>query len=185
MVPSGNKVLETHHHQEQSRLYSNLAHDHAPQNFGMAFAIDTALNLALVIAELAFGLVSNSLALISDGMHNLSDVLGLLLAWGAAWLATRPPTGSRTYGYRRASILAALANAALLFIATGAIIMEAVRRFSAAQPVESGTVIWVAGLGIVVNTVTALLFMRGREHDLNISGLSCTWCRMLPYRSAW
>lgn len=145
-------------------------HTHAPKNFGMAFAVGASLNVALVIAEFSFGWISNSLALISDGVHNLSDVLGLLLAWGASWLAGHRPTASHTYGYRRASILAALANAVLLFIATGGIIVEAIRRFADAQPVESRTVLWVAAAGIVVNGVTALLFMRGREHDLNISG---------------
>jgi cobalt-zinc-cadmium efflux system protein len=136
----------------------------------VAFAIGTALNVALVLAELGFGLFSHSLALISDGVHNLSDVIGLLLAWGAAWLAKRQPTATRTYGYRRASILAALGNAGLLLIVTGAILVEAVRRFFAPEPVSTDIVVWVASLGIVVNTVTALLFMRGRQHDLNVMG---------------
>lgn len=162
--------MHENQHAKEHRHYGGLAHDHAPKSFGMAFAVGTALNLSLVVAELVFGTLSNSLALISDGMHNLSDVLGLLLAWGAAWLAMRRPTATRTYGYRRASILAALANAALLFVATGAIIIEAVRRFTEIQAVESGTVMWVAGVGIIINTATALLFFRGREHDLNISG---------------
>jgi cobalt-zinc-cadmium efflux system protein len=132
-------------------------------------AIGTGLNLPLVVAELGFGYLSNSLALMSDGVHNFSDVLGLLLAWGASWLAKRQPTRSRTYGYRRASVLAALGNAALLFVATGAILTEAVQRLWQARPIEGSTVIWVAGLGVIVNTTTALMFMRGREHDLNIS----------------
>ncbi|HET6374966.1 MAG TPA: cation diffusion facilitator family transporter [Methylocella sp.] len=145
-------------------------HDHAPRSFGPAFAIGTALNLALVAAETGFGLLSNSLALLSDGVHNFSDVLGLLLAWGGSWLARKQPSPSRTYGFRRASILAALANASLLFAATGAIIIEAVQRLGSAQPVESKTVLWVAGAAIVVNTATALLFARGRRADLNIQG---------------
>jgi len=116
-------------------------------------------------------LKSNSLALISDGVHNFSDVLGLLLAWGGSWLATRQPTASRTYGYRRASILAALGNAALLLIATGGLLLEAAQRLAGAPPaVASGTVLWVALAAIVINTATALLFMRGREQDLNIRG---------------
>jgi cobalt-zinc-cadmium efflux system protein len=143
-------------------------HAHGPQDFGRAFAIGTALNLALVVAEVGFGLVSQSLALVSDGVHNLSDVLGLLLAWGAAWLARRQPTRAHTYGYRRASILAALANAGLLFAATGAILIEAVRRFAEPAPVASTTVVWVAALAVVINTATALVFMRGRAHDINI-----------------
>jgi cobalt-zinc-cadmium efflux system protein len=143
-------------------------HVHAPKKLRPAFAIATALNLGLVLAELIFGFLSNSLALISDGVHNFSDVLGLLLAWAGSWLATRQPTALRTYDYRRASILAALGNAALLFVATGAITIEAARRFMEAPPVASGTVVWVAGAAIVINTATALLFLGGREHDLNI-----------------
>ncbi len=158
-------------HEESSRdrhSHGGHGHAHAPRSFGAAFAIGTALNLGLVLAELAFGFLSNSLALISDGVHNFSDVLGLLLAWAGSWLAARQPTPSRTYGYRRASILAALGNAALLFVATGAIIIEAVRRFAEAPPVASTTVLWVAGSAIVINTATALLFLGGRDHDLNI-----------------
>jgi len=151
-----------------SHDHSGHGHAHAPKTFGAAFAIGTALNLALVLVEVAFGVLSNSLALISDGVHNFSDVLGLLLAWGGSWLAKRRPSDSRTYGYRRASILAALGNAALLFAATGAIIIEAIRRFAEAPPVASATVLWVAGTAIVINTATAFLFLGGREHDLNI-----------------
>lgn len=145
-------------------------HDHAPRISGPAFAIGTALNLALVAAETGFGILSGSLALLSDGVHNFSDVLGLLLAWGGSWLAQKQPSPSRTYGFRRASILAALANASLLFAATGAIVIEAVQRFGSARPVESQTVLWVAGAAIVVNTATALLFAPGRKADLNIQG---------------
>jgi cobalt-zinc-cadmium efflux system protein len=145
-------------------------HDHAPKNFGVAFAIGAVLNLGLVIAELTYGLLSNSLALISDGVHNFSDVLGLLLAWGGSWLATRRPSASRTYGYRRASILAALGNAALLLIATGGLLVEAMQRLAEPPPVATGTVLWVASIAILVNTATALLFLRGRAHDLNIRG---------------
>jgi cobalt-zinc-cadmium efflux system protein len=145
-------------------------HDHAPTNFGVAFAIGAALNLGLVLAELAFGVLSNSLALISDGVHNFSDVLGLLLAWAGSWLATRRPSSSRTYGYRRASILAALGNAALLLVATGGLFLEAMQRLADPPPVATGPVLWVATIAIVINTATALLFLRGREHDLNIKG---------------
>ena len=143
-------------------------HPNASKTFGVAFAVGTVLNLALVLAEVGFGFLSNSLALISDGVHNLSDVLGLLLAWGGSWLAARKPSGSRTYGYRRASILAALGNAALLFVATGAITIEAIRRFAETPLVASTMVLWVAGAAIVINTATALLFLGGREQDLNI-----------------
>jgi cobalt-zinc-cadmium efflux system protein len=140
-------------------------------SFGAAFALGTLLNLALVVAEFSFGYLSNSLALISDGVHNFTDVLGLLLAWGASWLGHWHPTDLRTYGYSRASIFAALANAALLLVATGAIVFVAVSRFAAAPPVESNTVLWIASVGVVVNASTALLFTRGRAHDLNIAGV--------------
>ncbi|MEK4032396.1 cation diffusion facilitator family transporter [Methylocystis sp. IM3] len=143
-------------------------HTHAPNSFGVAFAVGTALNLGLVLTELSFGFLSNSLALISDGVHNFSDVLGLLLAWGGSWLTTRQPSASHTYGYRRASILAALGNAALLLVATGGLFVEAAQRLTNAQPVASGTVLWVASAAIVINTATALLFLRRRAHDLNI-----------------
>lgn len=145
-------------------------HAHAPESFGAAFAIGTALNLALVIAEVAFGLLSNSIALVSDGVHNFSDVLGLLLAWGGSWLAARRPTPSRTYGFRRASILAALANAALLLLATGGLIVEAAQRLSDPAPVATDAVLWVAAVAIVVNLGTALMFLRGSDRDLNIRG---------------
>ena len=158
----------THEHEHRHHAHE---HSHAPQDFGVAFAIGVALNLALVIAQLTFGWRSNSLALISDGVHNFSDVLGLLLAWGGSWLATRRPTASRTYGFRRASILAALGNAALLLFATGGLFLEAAQRLVSAPPeVASGTVLWVALAAIAINTATALLFLRGREHDLNIRG---------------
>jgi len=156
----------THHHHS-----SHAGHNHAPANFGAAFAIGTGLNLALVLAELGFGYLSNSLALISDGVHNFTDVIGLLLAWGASLVARWQPTALRTYGFRRASILAALGNAALLFVATGAIVIEAMRRFAAVQPVESTTVLWVAAIGIAVNTATALMFMRGRTQDINTASV--------------
>jgi cobalt-zinc-cadmium efflux system protein len=153
-------MTHAHHHE----------HHHAPKRFGVAFAVGAALNLGLVIAEVTFGFLSNSVALVSDGVHNLSDVLGLLLAWAGSWLATRQPSDRRTYGYRRASILAALANAALFLTATGGLIVEAVQRLFESQPIASGTVLWVASVAIAVNLGTALLFMRGRESDINIRG---------------
>jgi len=165
--------MHQHHHDGHGHGHHHHhgAHHHgAPKDFGAAFAIGTVLNLGFALAELGVGLFANSLALISDALHNFSDVIGLLLAWGAAWLATWRPTASHTYGYRRGSILAALANAALLFAATGAIAAEAVRRLAAPEPVAAGLVFWVAALGIAVNGATALLFMRGRHHDLNVRG---------------
>jgi cobalt-zinc-cadmium efflux system protein len=149
-----------HHHNDPDYLPST--------SYGSVFAIGTALNLALVIAELMFGFWANSLALISDGVHNFSDVLGLVLSWVCSWLATRQPSHIHTYGYRRASILAALSNAGLLLLATGGLLIESAQRIFNTQPVATNTVLWVAMAAIVINTMTALLFMRGHEHDLNI-----------------
>ncbi|SEC89708.1 cobalt-zinc-cadmium efflux system protein [Rhizobiales bacterium GAS188] len=147
-------------------------HDHgeAPVDFGRAFAIGTLLNLGFVVAEIGFGVAANSLALIADGAHNLSDALGLLAAWFASWLGRLPPSGRRTYGYRRASIIAALLNATLLIGATAIIIFEACTRLLSPAPVEERVVILVAGIGIAVNVATALLFLRRRERDLNARG---------------
>jgi cobalt-zinc-cadmium efflux system protein len=163
--------VEHHHDHSHEHGGGGHQHSHAPTSFGAAFAIGTALNAALVLAQFVFGYLSNSLALISDGVHNLGDVIGLLLAWGASWVGRRPPTARRTYGYRRASVLAAVANAALLLVATGAIVIEAVQRFAKPQPIESHTVMLVAGIGIVINAATALMFARGRANDLNIAGV--------------
>jgi cobalt-zinc-cadmium efflux system protein len=142
-------------------------HDHAPAGFGAAFAIGTALNLLLVVAEFGYGVAAHSAALLADGVHNLGDVLGLLLAWGAAWLGRRQPSRRRTYGWGRSSILAALINAAVLLVSVGAIAMETLHRFLVPQQVAGGTVMAVAGGAIVVNGVTAWLFSRGQA-DLNI-----------------
>lgn len=145
-------------------------HSHAPKDFGRAFAIGTALNLGFVLVEAGAGLITHSLALLADAGHNLSDVLGLLLAWGAAVLAKRAPSARRTYGLRKGTILASLGNAALLLIAVGAIAWEAVRRFSTPEPIQTGEVMIVAAIGIVINTATALMFMKGGEDDLNVRG---------------
>ncbi|MBX3515013.1 MAG: cation transporter [Xanthobacteraceae bacterium] len=150
--------------------HSHAGHSHGPARYDRAFAIGVALNLGFVAAEFVFGWLSQSLALIADAGHNLSDVAGLLIAWFAAWLSRKPATEQRTYGYRRVSILAALANAALLIAAVVWIVVEAVQRFFVPQPVATTTVIAVAAVGVVINTATALLFMRGREHDINIKG---------------
>ena len=145
-------------------------HNHGPADYGRAFAIGVALNLGFVALEFFYGTLSHSLALVADAGHNLSDVLALVLAWGASVLVRRRPTQTHTYGLRRTSILAALFNALLLLVAIGAIGWEAVRRLMNPGPVEGETVIWVALVGIVINTATALMFMRGREHDINIRG---------------
>ncbi len=127
-----------------------------------------ALNLGFVVAEIVFGLAANSLALLSDAGHNAGDVLGLVIAWIAVRLAKALPTKRRTYGLRRFSILAALANAVVLLVAVGAIVVEAAPRIGSPEPVASGTIIVVAAIGVAINTFSALLFLAGREHDLNV-----------------
>ena len=163
-------MAHDHDHHDHSHGHDHAGHGHAPDSFGVAFAIGASLNAAFVVAELIFGYTANSLALVSDAVHNLSDVIALLLAWGGAWLAGRRPTDTHTYGYRRASILAALFNAGLLLIAVGGIAVEAIDRLRAPASVAGWTVVWVAALGIAINGGTALLFMRGRHGDLNIRG---------------
>jgi cobalt-zinc-cadmium efflux system protein len=145
-------------------------HNHGSSNYNRAFIISVTLNTGFVIIEGVYGILANSLALLADAGHNLSDVLGLLLAWGASILARRRPTPRRTYGLRRSSILAALLNAILLLVASGAIAWEAIRRFLEPSPVSGGIIIGVAAVGIVINTVSALMFMSGRQSDLNIRG---------------
>ena len=158
-----------HVHRDHDHAHGH-GHHHAPASFDRAFAIGVGLNVAFVLAEFLFGVRAHSLALISDAGHNLSDVLGLGLAWAGSVLARRGPTPRRTYGMRRFSILAALGNAAILLIAVGAITVEAIGRFYRPEPVASTSVMIVAAIGIVVNAGTALGFMRGRASDLNIRG---------------
>ena len=143
-------------------------HSHAPTSHGMAFALGIALNLAFVAVEAGVGIVAGSMALVADAGHNLSDVLALVIAWGASVLAARAPSDRFTYGFKSSTILAALANASLLMIALGAILVETLRRLADPAPVAGGLVMMVAGVGIVVNTATALLFLKGRKDDLNI-----------------
>jgi cobalt-zinc-cadmium efflux system protein len=145
-------------------------HSHAPKDFGRAFAIGVGLNFAFVLAEAAAGIWSGSLALLADAGHNLSDVLSLLLAWGATILAKSAPTSRRTYGLRKATVLASLANAVLLLVAVGVIVSEAIHRFAEPAPVATGPVMIVAAIGVIINTATALMFMKGQHDDLNIKG---------------
>jgi cobalt-zinc-cadmium efflux system protein len=145
-------------------------HSHSPKKYNRAFLIGTILNVGFVLVEAWFGSIAHSLALLADAGHNFSDVLGLLLAWVASYLVQRPPDRKYTYGLRRSSILAALLNAILLLLTMGGIAWEAIRRLSDPSPIAGSTMIWVAGVGVVINTLTALLFMSGREHDLNIRG---------------
>ncbi|OYX63341.1 MAG: cation transporter [Sphingomonadales bacterium 32-64-17] len=145
-------------------------HSHAPKDFGRAFAIGIVLNTVFVAVEAIYGYISGSMALVADAGHNLSDVLGLIIAWGASVAARRPATARFTYGLKSSTILAALANAMLLLIAIGAILFETVHRlFDPVEP-QGWTMIWVAGVGIVINTATALMFMRGQHDDLNVRG---------------
>lgn len=155
-------------HRDHARGAHN--HSHKPQNFGLAFAAAAALNIAFVIVQIIYGVLANSVALIADAGHNFGDVVGLLLAWAAYAVARRPATTRYTYGFRSATILAALANAVLLLVATGAIAWEAVRRFSAPGEVAGVTVMVVAAIGILVNAGSALLLASGRKGDLNIRG---------------
>src|SRR4051794_34011514 len=146
-------------------------HDHHHNHrddFTRAFALGIVLNVAIVVVELTYGFLANSMALIADGGHNLSDVLGLVVAWTGAVMAKKSPSPRFTYGLKKASILSALINALFLLIAVGAIAAEAVRRLFNPAPAEARTMIWVAAIAILVNGATALLFARGRSHDINV-----------------
>lgn len=156
-----------HHNHSHSHAHG---HSHAPASFGRAFAIGIGLNLAFVVVEAVYGVISGSMALVADAGHNLSDVLGLVIAWIASVLTKRPPSARFTYGFKSSSILAALGNAAFLLVALGAILVETIRRLFEPEPVVGGTVMIVAAVGIVINTATALMFMRGQDHDINIRG---------------
>lgn len=145
-------------------------HHHHVASFGTAFAVGIVLNTGFVVIEGAYGFFSNSLALLSDAGHNLSDVLGLALAWFATWLARRPATSQFTYGLRSSSIFAAVINAVVLLVAVGGIIWEAILRFGSPSPVDTMTVMIVAAIGIFVNGATAALFASGSKDDLNIRG---------------
>lgn len=161
---------EGHVHDHGTAAHGH-SHSHAPKDFGFAFALGAALNIAFIIVEAAAGFYANSMALLADAGHNLSDVLGLLIAWGATLLVKRRPTLQYTYGFGSSTILAALANAVLLLVAVGAIILEAVQRLgSSAPPVGDVTVIVVAAIGILINGFTAWLFVSGSERDVNIRG---------------
>jgi cobalt-zinc-cadmium efflux system protein len=150
---------EAHHH-----------HHHAAPDYNRAFAIGVALNIIFVIIEVFYGVMANSLALITDAGHNLSDVMGLLLAWGASYLAGKQPSLRRTYGYSRATILASMFSGLLLLAAVVVISWEAINRLvTPAEPVGQ-TIMVVAGIGVVINAVTAWMFVSGKDHDLNIRG---------------
>lgn len=158
------------HDHDHGAGHDHGSHGHGPTDYGRAFAIGVTLNIVFVVVEAVFGIMSGSMALVADAGHNLSDVLGLLVAWGATILAKRSPSERFTYGFKSSSILAALINAALLLVAIGAIALEAGQRLLNPEPVNSGTMIAVAAVGIVINTATALLFISGSKHDINIRG---------------
>ena len=145
-------------------------HAHAPANLDRAFAIGIAINLAFVVIEAFYGWRAGSLALLADAGHNLGDVLGLVLAWAGAFAGRIAPDERHTYGWKRASILAAFANSLLLLVAIGSLAWAAIGRLAAPVPIAAGTVMAVAAVGIAVNGATALLFLRGRHDDLNARG---------------
>lgn len=145
-------------------------HNHKIGNYNHAFAIGVMLNLLFVAVEITAGFFADSLALIADAGHNMSDVVSLLLAWGASVLATKAATEKRTYGFRKATVMASLASSILLLVALGSIVWEAIGRFVHPEPIEGFTVIVVAAIGVAVNGITALLFVKGQAHDLNVRG---------------
>ena len=155
-------------HEHHRPDHQGHGHSHAPPNFNAAFGIGIALNIGFVAIEAFYGWKINSLALLADAGHNLSDVIGLVLAWGGALAGKLRPDARHTYGWKRASILAAFINALLLLVAMGSLVWEALLRLQSPEAVQGVTIMVVAGIGIVVNTATALLFMRGGKHDLNI-----------------
>ncbi len=159
-----------HHDHDHGAPGHSHGHAHAPATFDRAFAIGIGLNLAYVLTEAGFGLVNDSVALLADAGHNLSDVLGLAVAWGGAALARTPPSKRFTYGLKGSTILAALSNALLLLVALGAIVLEAAQRLAEPRDVPGLTVSAVAAVGIAVNAFTAWLFARGRKGDVNIRG---------------
>jgi cobalt-zinc-cadmium efflux system protein len=159
-----------HLHSDHAHGSHGSGHAHAPASFGTAFAVGIALNLTFVAVEFVYGVLANSMALVADAGHNLSDVLSLAIAWIASVLARRPPSSRLTYGLGGSSIVAALFNAVLLLVAVGAIAWDAILRLFHPEPVASGTVMIVAAVGIVINGATAWLFASGRKGDLNIRG---------------
>ncbi|OYU71201.1 MAG: cation transporter [Alphaproteobacteria bacterium PA2] len=158
-----------HDHDHHDHSHHHHGHSQAPKDFGLSFAVGVGLNTGFVLIEVLVGLSTHSLALLADAGHNLSDVMALLVAWGAAIMARRPPSARRTYGLRKGTILASLANAVLLLIAVGVIASESARRLMDPTAIDTLPVMITAGIGVIINTATALMFLRGQE-DLNIRG---------------
>jgi cobalt-zinc-cadmium efflux system protein len=148
--------------------HTHSHHHHEINNTNRSFAIGIALNVIFVIIEAGYGLAADSLALIADAGHNLSDVMSLMLAWGASYLATKNPTRKRTYGLRKVTIMASLVSSVLLLVALGGIAWESIERLFSPKPVDGVIIIIVAAIGVVINTATALLFVKGQKHDLNL-----------------
>ena len=173
MITASNRkaeMTESHDHAGHDHSHAHGGHSHAPASFGKAFAIGIALNVGFVVIEAVYGVLGNSVALLADAGHNLSDVLGLVVAWVATVLAKRAPTARYTYGMKGSSILASLFNAVFLLVAVGAIGWEAIQRFGEPAPVAGKTVMVVAAVGILVNGITAWLFASGAKGDINIRG---------------
>ena len=177
-MSAGHHLSEPDHGHGQSHDHSSHGHGghhhghghhhHPVSSHGAAFAIAVGLNLAFVVIEVGAGLTANSMALLADAGHNFADVLSLLLAWGASVLTSRPPSARFTWGLKGSSILAAMTNAALLWVALGAILLETIHHFASPSPVSGGMMMAVAAAGIAVNGLSALLFMGGSKHDLNL-----------------
>ena len=159
-----------HAHGHHGQKHGAHGHDHAPKDFGRAFAIGLTLNIGFVIAEVVYGILGNSMALLADAGHNVGDVLGLIVAWAGMTLAKRGPTARFTFGLGKSSVLAALLNAMFLLVAVGAITFEAIQRLLNPEPVATTMVMMVAAAGVVVNGVTALMFASGSKSDINIRG---------------
>ena len=171
-MSAGSHHSHDHHHGQITHSHHDRhgPHGHVPANFSRAFALGIALNTLYIIVEVIYGLMAGSVALLADAGHNLSDVLGLAVAWAGAELAKRPPSKQFPYGWGGASIWAALLNAVFWLVACGAVAWEAVSPIGSPAPVASTTVIIVASIGIVINFGTAMLFMRGQKEDANIRG---------------
>lgn len=161
--------MTVHHHSHAHHDHAHHGHPHA-NSYGRAFAVGIALNILFVLIEVFYGLKSDSLALLADAGHNLSDVLGLVLAWVGMWMSQLRPDDRHTYGWQRASIMAALINALVLLVAMGSMAWEALDRFANPMPIQGQIVMLVAAAGVLVNGVTAWLFMSGAHGDLNIRG---------------
>jgi cobalt-zinc-cadmium efflux system protein len=156
-------MADHHHHAPMADHHHGHSHVVGPR-----FAVGAAVNFAFVLAEIAFGVAAHSVALVADAAHNFGDVLGLLLAWGATILARKLPSSTHTYGLRKTTLLATLANAVLLLVAVGGVVWEAIQRLQDPEPVRAGIIIVIAAAGVVVNGASALLFMKDRHEDTNV-----------------